>query len=385
MGLKLAFFSTPVLEYGGGLEKYYIETVSHLAGQDGVAADVITMDDNYMDRMTSWLQVFYMKKLDKKANYKEKLPDIQARLGKARYYKAHSAKELRNILQKYDIIYTKNEILESFILRFFVGYDHLPPVIFGGHTPLAYPNPQSFHAKLHNFLYAGPIYRFLAAKASKYHVLNSQEEALYSRLFQPAKVHKIYNPFDIAAFKRNAAEFPYPLQPKPGALNIFWAGRLTEQKGVEDLVHIIEALNRDLPNPDGVTWTIAGDGDLRSLIEKLVGYQNVTYLGHVDQRYMSSLYAARDVFLSTSKWEGYPYNLLEARAWDLAIIAYDIPGASDILQSYSRGRLVASPEQVVSQILEWADKGLDPPGKQAGTAQFEPAAIYQQLTQLLTP
>ncbi|HSE61703.1 MAG TPA: glycosyltransferase family 4 protein [Candidatus Saccharimonadales bacterium] len=379
--VRIALFSAPVLEFGGGLEKYYIETAAELAKQDGTLVDVVTMDDDFINRLTSFMQLFYMKRIDKKANFKESLTNIRERLGDAGYHKERTIRELRHRLSNYDVVYSKNELLESFMLKVLVGYNHLPPVVLGGHTPLAYPNPQSLQAKVHNFLYASPMYRFFASPANKYHVLNNEEELLYKKIFGPAKVHKIYNPFDDVAFRRQATRYPFNLSLDKTKLHILWAGRLTEQKGVADLARIIEAANND-----DVTWTIAGDGDLRPIVEQLAAnHPTVTYLGHVDQKYMSSLYSLHDIFLSTSKWEGYPYNLLEAKAWELAIIAYDIPGSSDILHAYGRGYLCRQPEQIVEQLQRWAMHGLEPPPKRVGSGDFGPETVYKQLLQLLNP
>lgn len=69
--MKVAFYSTYILEYGGGFEKYLIETAAYLTNELGVTADIITMDDAFMSRRTDMYSAFYMKKMDKKANYKE--------------------------------------------------------------------------------------------------------------------------------------------------------------------------------------------------------------------------------------------------------------------------------------------------------------------------
>ena len=113
--MKVAFYSTYILEYGGGFEKYLIETAAYLANELGVTADIITMDDAFMSRRTDLYSLFYMKKMDKKAYSKEDIANIRARLGEAYYYKVANFKQLRKKLQDYDVVYTKNELVESFI------------------------------------------------------------------------------------------------------------------------------------------------------------------------------------------------------------------------------------------------------------------------------
>jgi glycosyltransferase involved in cell wall biosynthesis len=386
--MKIAFYTTTILEYGGGLEKYLIETAAALAKQPGLTADIITMDDDFADQMANWLSIFYMKKMDKKLNYKEDLNNIKRRLGKAQYHKAHSFKELRTTLQNYDVIYSKNELLEAFLLKLMVGYRNLPPVIFGGHTPLCYPLSQSFHAKLHNALYSSRLYRYLADGVDKFHAINSYEAILYAKLFPKRQVAKIYNPFDINVFKQNAKKNIYNVSKQKNTIRILWVGRLTEQKGVQDLANVVRYVNKGMgPSQKRISWHIFGDGELRNIVDDLATEQsNVTCYGHMDQKYMASVYAQHDMFLSTSRWEGYPYTLIEPQAFGLQIFAYRIPGVTDILQAYAGGNLADNQAVMIDLLITQLQRHIntgDVPRYQA-SSQFEPDGIYQQLVELLS-
>jgi glycosyltransferase involved in cell wall biosynthesis len=381
--VKIAFYMTTVLEYGGGLEKYLIETAANMSALPGVQADVITMDNRLTDRITSGLSVFYMKKIDKKLSYKEDIRDIRARLGKARYYKAKSFKDLRARLQQYDVIYSKNELLESFVFKFLVGYKHLPPVIFGGHTALRYPKAETFHTRLHNQLYSGPLYRFLASGVSKFHALNTYEADLYRQLFPRRLVAKIYNPFNIASFRNNAANHSFPLKMSNNTIYVMWIGRLTEQKGVSDLPQIIRKVQAELKGSGvRVVWDIFGDGELKPIIEQLAAdMPNVRYFGHVDQTVIASVYQRHHVLVSTSKWEGYPYTLIEPQAFGLQLFAYDIPGVSDILQAYDGGHIASDQTNMITQLasaLRAYGKPQSVPISPASD-QFNPQHIYTQI------
>lgn len=385
--MKICFYSTFLLEYGGGLEKYYIETAAHLAEQPGISVEVVTMDDDFMRRMTNALSVFYMRKIDHSVNYKENLSDITQKLGKATYRKVSNFKELRSTLQQCDVVYCKNELIESFILKCMVRYKGLAPIIFGGHTPLRYPIATSFHAKLHNYLYASRLYRFLANGVQAFHAINTYEASLYQELFPGKEVRKIYNPFDIGRFRTLAQDNPYPLaHVSKQHVNILWAGRLTEQKGVRDLPLIIGQLNADEQLRGTVQWTIVGDGDERQIVESLAAtHDNVHYLGHVDQKYMASVYQQHDIFVSTSKWEGYPYTLIEMQAFGLAGFAYNIPGPADIFEEYEGGHIADDWQQLAGQIGSFVRSH---PRKETlptftASSQFNPERIYKQLLQYL--
>lgn len=386
--MKLALYMTTILEYGGGLEKYLIETAANLAEYPGVTVDVITMDDRVTHRIVGGLSVFWMKKLDKSLSHKEQLDEIHRRLGKARYYKESSIKSLRKRLQQYDIIYSKNELIEGFVMRFLLRYHTLPPVVFGGHTPIFYPVANSFHARLHNFLYGSFIYKFLASGVRKFHALNDADAARYKKLFPKRSVQRIYNPFDIAAFRQRASELQYNLESAGrDTIRILWLGRLSEQKGVQDLAQIIPAVNKQAEHIGiKLAWSIVGDGEDRPVIEQLAAdNSNVHYYGHIDQQFVPSIYARHHLFLSTSKWEGYPYTLIEPQAFGLQLFAYDIPGPHDILQAYGGGHLARNPAEMIDLLTTKLKAYRTPQGVPTANAseQFQPVTIYSQLLNFL--
>ena len=122
--MKIAFYATTILELGGGLEKYLIETASNLSEFSNLRVDIITMDDECTKKIEACLSFYYFRKSNT-AIYKEKKENILKRIGKAHYYKCKDFKELREKLCEYDVIYSKNELLEAFILKFLIRYRNL--------------------------------------------------------------------------------------------------------------------------------------------------------------------------------------------------------------------------------------------------------------------
>jgi glycosyltransferase involved in cell wall biosynthesis len=385
--VKIAFYMTTVLEYGGGLEKYLIETAANMSRLPGVTADVITLDNKYTDRIIKSLSLFYLKKIDPKLSYKEDIDDIRRQLGKATYYKAKNIKDLRRHLQQYDVVYSKNELLEGFVFKILVGYKTIPPVIFGGHTALRYPIAESFHAKLHNTLYGGWLYKTLAGGVSKFHALNGYDATLYKQLFPKREVARIYNPFNIQAFRQKATAHKHEIATDTNHIYVMWIGRLTEQKGVGDLVRLIPAVNARLEGTGTqVVWDIFGDGDLRDQVEQLIAKApNVRYFGHVDQSSIASVYQKHQFLVSTSKWEGYPYTLIEPQAFGLQLFAYNIPGPADILSAYQGGHIANNFDGLVDQLSLELQQHTRPEAVPVSppSTQFEPRLIYQQLLTLL--
>lgn len=389
--MKVAFFTVFFLEHGGGLAKYFIETASNLSQASSIKADVVTMDDRFTINIMKMTQVFYMSfmsKMDMRLVYKESTGSIRENLGDARYFKVSSIATLRKKLQEYDVIYSKNEVLEAFILKFLVGYKNLPPVIFGCHTPFYYPQAASLQSKLHNFSYNSFVYRFLTSDVKAFHVTNTFDEKNLQRLFPNKRIIKIYNSLQINKLTKLEKQYVYPFKWDRTKFNILWIARLSEQKGVPDLLRIIEILN-DEEYKDKIVFNIVGDGDIK-LKNKIVDlkrkWHNINVFGSVQYNYLPSIYSKNDLFISTSKWESFSYSVLEAQAYGLPVIAFDIPGPRDIIEANKTGFLVTGDKEFAEKIIKilinrefFKSKII----KKVTRDKFNPKKIYKELREML--
>ena len=111
---------------------------------------------------------------------------------------------------------------------------------------------------------------------------------------------------------------------------------LKSQKCPEDYIRIAAHVCRRLPLARCV---LVGDGELRPQIEALLRTEGleerVTLLGW--RRDIAALLKAFDVFVLTSRWEGLPCVLLEARASRIPIVATDVGGAAEAITDYASG------------------------------------------------
>lgn len=385
--MKIAFYTTTILEHGGGLEKYLIETAKNISDLQDIQVDVITMDNQFSERLLKILGFYYFKKVDKVLLYKESFDAITERLGSAHYYKCKNFKDLKKKLSEYDIVYSKNELLESFILKFLVGYRNLPPIVFGCHTPVYYPVADSFHSKLHNFLYNGFIYKWLASGVRAFHVANDFDKKLLAGIFPKRDVFLTHNPFNFSQFDENLKAHVYDFKFDVSKKNILWIARLTEQKGVMSLIKIIDEFNKTALK-EKVIFNIVGSGQLENEIVKLKEkWDNVNWFGYVEYRYLPSIYDRNDIFISTSKWESLPFNILEAQAIGLPVIAFDIPGPQDIIIDGKTGILVED-EQEFHDAIEKTVNGegvFNTDQIKISTRQtFDPKDIYTELSAMFT-
>ncbi len=126
--------------------------------------------------------------------------------------------------------------------------------------------------------------------------------------------------------------------------------RLHWQKGIDRL---LESQKRLLDQGSQQVLIIAGDGpdrqELEEQAQKLGIEHSVKFLGHRDKAY--NLYAAMDVFVLPSLWEGLPLTVLEA--WDAGtpVVVTDVPGNRDLVKHNQTGLCVQPTADALAQAI----------------------------------
>ena len=119
-------------------------------------------------------------------------------------------------------------------------------------------------------------------------------------------------------------------------------GRLDRQKGFDLLLEAFAGVDREFPAWDLHIW---GQGDeyerLKDMAKALGVAERVVFKGYT--RDPAAALAACDIFVLSSRYEGFPNVLLEAMAQGRAVIAADCDsGPSDIIRDGDNGMLVAA-------------------------------------------
>ena len=113
-------------------------------------------------------------------------------------------------------------------------------------------------------------------------------------------------------------------------IRIVTVGRLSEEKGQDIIPEVAAQLKKDGFN---FRWYLVGDGKLRPTIEqKSEEYavkENIVFLGTQANPYQFLKDA--DLYVQTSKHEGFCITLAEAKAFDLPIVSTDCAGAHEQL------------------------------------------------------
>lgn len=186
-----------------------------------------------------------------------------------------------------------------------------------------------------------------AARRQRWIAVSEHARATVARLFDVPleSVGRIYNGVDVQRFdsSRSTADSVDDLRAslglERGEAVILSAGRLTPQKCFGDLLAAFAALAARRPD---ARLLIAGEGPERARLEELsrsLGLgDRARLLGHVDE--LPALYAAADLFVLPSSYEGFPFALLEAMAAGLPVVATHFGGADELVDHGREGLLV---------------------------------------------
>lgn len=147
---------------------------------------------------------------------------------------------------------------------------------------------------------------------------------------------------------------------KTGVFTIVSCSNIVKVKRLEMIVRAIACLQ--IP----VKWIHFGDGDQGANIRKLARdclaeKKNVEYIfkGNVDKEDILKYYTENhiDVFINTSESEGIPVSIMEAMSFGIPVIATDVGGTSEIVETGENGYLLFKDDdsnRIADTLMEFA-------------------------------
>lgn len=174
-------------------------------------------------------------------------------------------------------------------------------------------------------------------------------QRLVAQHWRLRRVRVIYNSFERPAPPPGTIQIDLPAQFK-----LITVCRLVSWKGVDGLIDLLP----DLPH---VGLVVVGDGPMRNELEtraeRLGVRSRVLFTGTLPPDRVPSYLASCDVFVLNSTYEGLPHVVLEALAAGIPVVATDVGGTGEIIESGTNGWLIppgntARLREAVRQMLQ---------------------------------
>ena len=181
----------------------------------------------------------------------------------------------------------------------------------------------------------------------------------------PRKIARIFNPVDADLWTRVERRKCRELLNLPLDVQVaVWHGRISiRQKGLDLLLDAWDQLCRERPDRELRLLLIGSGKDGADLQHRIAtttsrGVMWVNEFVH-DRRRLRSYLCAADMYVFPSRHEGFPVAPLEAMACGLPIVASDVPGIRDILDSGEASGGIIVPRESTTQLAHAMGRILD--------------------------
>jgi phosphatidylinositol alpha-mannosyltransferase len=236
----------------------------------------------------------------------------------------HVRNRLRDLLEqeRFDVIHLHEPLMPA-----------LPVTVLGLASCATVGTFHAFAESNAGYYYGKPLLRRYFRKLSALVAVSPAARDFVSQYF-PGDYSIIPNGVDVQRFRPRS-------RVGNGHVNILFLGRLEKRKGLGYLLRAyLEARERD----PRLRLTVVGDGRLRRRYEQFVEKNRlpgIRFLGHVPDAHIAEQYANADIFCAPNVGrESFGIVLLEAMASGLPVIAADIPGFRQVVESGRTGILV---------------------------------------------
>lgn len=126
---------------------------------------------------------------------------------------------------------------------------------------------------------------------------------------------------------------------------LLFAGRISKEKGVEELVDIFKKVKKKNPK---IRLVMAGKGPYEEEMKKQL--PNEIFIGWVDHDKLPEVYSSADLLVLPSKFDTFSVVVLESISCGLPVIAYKSKGPKDILKGDKAGFIVNKKSEMIEKI-----------------------------------
>ncbi|MEM7382413.1 MAG: glycosyltransferase, partial [Bacteroidota bacterium] len=178
--------------------------------------------------------------------------------------------------------------------------------------------------------------KIMSSGTDRYIFCSHQErdEALSCSLVNPSKTQVILNAIEVD-------NHIIPAIRTSDSLRIMHVSRFNEQKNSEEFLNIVSKAQTLIPNSADVIWEVYGEGEglikFKSKIRDAELSSVIRVHGAVDD--LKDKMVGTALMISTSRWEGLPYALLEAMSLGIPVLASNVTGNSEVVTHGQNGYL----------------------------------------------
>jgi glycosyltransferase involved in cell wall biosynthesis len=194
--------------------------------------------------------------------------------------------------------------------------------------------------KFDQFYFDGPgwqkfLIRRVLSMSDRVVVLSPHWTGFFSQFVPQTRLRILENAVPLTSYQAERSKFPKANKP-----TILFAGLLTENKGVFDLISVIPKLVTKVPS---VRVLLAGSGDIikiQSMLRSLNVQGSVHFLGWVSPQELIRYYFRSHLFVLPSYYEGLPMVMLEAMACGLPVVSTKVGGIPELIEEGENGILI---------------------------------------------
>ncbi|MEE4277334.1 MAG: glycosyltransferase [Halieaceae bacterium] len=232
-----------------------------------------------------------------------------------------------------------------------IKYMYNVPALFFMHTDWLEYVERTASATRHERDRLRRILRLIYSQFDGIFVLNQEHKAWLSSheiSIPPEKVfltaHHVNPPSPGVRPISKQALFPDATERTPV---LFAAGRLSREKGCEDIIEVYRQAKRSIPD---LRLVIAGMGPEEEAMRAAL--PEAHFLGWVSQDELASYYQGLDLFLFPSRFDTFGNVLLEAFSNGMPAVSYACKGPADLILDGRCGYLVDTPREMATRIVE---------------------------------
>lgn len=183
------------------------------------------------------------------------------------------------------------------------------------------------------------IQKAIFFSSKEIHTINYQQKAYLLKNNYKGMIH--YIPYFIFAnpYSQTFTNINKKINFNHDFFNIIFVGRLSQfDKGLDLLSEIIIKV---LSAKNKIKFYIVGSGPGEYVLKNILkDYPNVIFCGFQSGKNLKNIYKNCDLLISTSRYESFGLNILEAQINGVPVISFKTDGASEIIKKPFQGSLI---------------------------------------------